>query len=221
MQTYRTAPVSKLWYRGHDPDLVFQKSFNTVSKRHHIRIWSAGTFDGKEIWLGAATHDTGVTFRPSAFEFQHKIDLDIDAERAKIVNDLLFAGCSSSVGYVQPSSRSERQYGDISTDQRIAVLLLSPCTDDQRYAGPNGLKTPATWIVRLSRRLILESRNYLVREQPYYWGYQILRWHRWPLSSQPPTSDTPDAPPEAAETAQGDATPGAPVSSNKTHRSIE
>lgn len=222
MQTYRTAPVSKLWYRGHDPDLVFQKSFNTVSKRHHIRIWSAGKFDGKEIWLGAATHDTGVTFRPTALEFQHKIDADIDHERAKIVNDLLFAGCSSAVGYVQPSTAvGGKQDNGINTDQRIAVLFLSPCTDDQRYPGPNGLKTPATWMVRLSRRLILESRNYLVREQPYYWGYQILRWHRWPLSSPPPTADGSESIPET-ETAQGDTTPGgSPASHNKRQRSIE
>lgn len=218
MQTYHTAPVSKLWYRGHEPDFVFQKSFNTVSKRHHIRIWSAGTFDGKEIWLGAATHDTGVTFRATAFEFQHKIDSEIDFERAKIVNDLLFAGCSSAVGYVQPAA--ERQDTGITTDQRIAVLFLNPCTDDQRYPGPNGLKTPATWIVRLSRRLVLESRNYLVREQPYYWGYQILRWRRWPFSSSPSTG-SPAAAPET-ETAQGDTMPvGPPVSLNKTQRSIE
>jgi hypothetical protein len=199
---------------------VFQKSFNTVSKRHHIRIWSVGTFDGKEIWLGAATHDTGVTFRPAALEFQHKIDSDVDTERAKIVNDLLFAGCSSSVGYVQPSAAGYKQNSGISTDQRIAVLLLSPCANDQRYPGPNGLKTPATWIVRLSRRLILESRNYLVREQPYYWGYEILRWRRWPLSSRPSTADTPATVSET-ETAQGDTTPGSPVPSNKTQRSIE
>jgi hypothetical protein len=222
MQTYRTAPVSKLWYRGQDPDLVFQKSFNTVSKRHHIRIWSAGTFEGKEIWLGAATHDTGVTFRPTAFEFQHKIDSDIDGERAKIVNDLLFAGCSSAVGYVQPSPNIGGKQGSvISTDERLAVLFLSPCTDDQRYPGPNGLKTPATWIVRMSRRLSLESRNYLVREQPYYGGSQFLRWHRLPFSGPPPAANDPATIPEV-ETAQGDTTPGTPTGpSHKMRRSIE
>ncbi|HEX6546460.1 MAG TPA: LssY C-terminal domain-containing protein [Bryobacteraceae bacterium] len=222
MQTYRTAPVSKLWYRGRDPDFVFQKSFNTVSKRHHIRIWSAGTFDGQEIWLGAATHDTGVTFRPTAFEFQHKIDSDIDVERAKIVNDLLFAGCSSAVGYMQPSATSGgKEDSGIITDQRLAVLFLSPCTDDQRYSSPNGLKTPATWIVRLSRRLILESRNYIIREQPYYWGYQMLRWHRLPLSGPRPPANDPAAVSEM-ETAQGDTTPTNPSgSAHRMQRSIE
>lgn len=174
MQTYRTAPVSKLLYRGELPEYVFQKSFNTVSKRHHVRIWHVGTYEGKDVWLGAATHDTGVTFRASAIEFQHKIDPDIDMERSKIVNDLLFAGCSEQAGYIQPRGNGSND-SEIDTDQRIAVLFLGACTDDQRYTGPSGLRGPTTWMARLSRRLILETRNYLTREQPYYWGYRALR----------------------------------------------
>lgn len=182
MQTYRTAPVSKLLYQDSAPDLVFQKSLNTVSKRHHVRIWLAGTYAGREVWFGAATHDTGVTFRPMAIEFQHKIDHDIDHERSKIVNDLSFAGCTQPVGYIDPRGaqlQSSPEH-DINTDQRIAVLFIGSCTDDQDYPGVNGMKGPGSWMVRLSRRLILETRNYLVREQPYYWGYEMLRWSHMP-----------------------------------------
>jgi hypothetical protein len=199
MQTYRTAPVSKLLYRGAAPELVFQKSLNTVSKRHHVRIWHAGMYAGQDVWLGAATHDTGVTFRPMAIEFQHKIDPDIDHERSKIVNDLLFAGCSRSVGYIDPGSASAQDH-DISTDSRIAVLFIGSCTDDQDYPGVAGMKGPGSWMVRLSRRLILETRNYLIREQPYYWGYEILRWRRSPFSNESRTAPNPTPPPADAQT---------------------
>ena len=43
---YPSAPVSKLLYNGAEPDLVFEKSLNTLSKRHHIRIWRA-EFEGQ------------------------------------------------------------------------------------------------------------------------------------------------------------------------------
>src|SRR6185369_3574206 len=50
---YATAPVSKLLYEGAEPDLVFQKSLNTMNKRHHIRIWHAPGA-GPDVWIGAA-----------------------------------------------------------------------------------------------------------------------------------------------------------------------
>jgi LssY C-terminus len=186
MRTYRSAPVRELIYHGAKPDVVFQKSLNTVSKRHHVRIWNSGTFEGKPVWLGAATHDTGVKFRALEIEFVHKIDPDIDTERSKIVDDLLFAGCSSSAGYLQPVTAASG--AGISTDDRIAVLFLRTCTNSQRYGAAASMKSPGSWMARLSRRLILETRYYLVRDQPYYWGYQLLRWHRSPNSEASPNS---------------------------------
>lgn len=202
MQTYRSAPVSKLVYHGAEPDLVFQKSLNTVSKRHHVRIWSVGTFEGQPVWLGAATHDTGVTFHISTVEFVHKIDPDVDTERSKIVDDLTFAGCSPSVGYLQPETPASG--ASISTDERIAVLFLETCTNRQKYASVASMKGPGSRMTRLTRRLILETRYYLVREQPYYWGYRLLTWHRSPNSqsspfSVPVESNTPAAPAISAE----------------------
>ena len=165
-------------------ELVFQKSLNTISKRHHVRIWHAGTYAGKDVWLGAATHDTGVDLWPMAVEFRHKIDPEIDTERSKIVDDLLFAGCSQSVGYIDPRSASNQDH-DISTDQRLAVLFIGSCYRRSGLPGVNGMKGPGSWMVRLSRRLILLTRNYLVREQPYYWAYEMVRWGHSTFSGAP------------------------------------
>jgi len=55
---YAGAPVSSLLINDRPPDLVFQKSLNTFAKRHHVRIWKLEKkYDGREVWVGAATHD--------------------------------------------------------------------------------------------------------------------------------------------------------------------
>ena len=120
MSGYRTAPVSRLYYRGMLPDLVFQKSLNTVTKRDHIRIWHYGDIDGEDVWLGAATHDSGITFRATAFQFSHRIDPALDVERATVVNDLAFAGCSAPARSLM--TRRRFRPAKMALQQRMAVL---------------------------------------------------------------------------------------------------
>src|SRR6185369_3002345 len=98
---YNEAPVSVLLLEGKPPDLVFQKLNNTFAKRHHLRVWlRPSTFEGKPVWVVAATHDTGISFSEQNRTFIHKIDSQIDRERAKVVNDLLFTGHVQSVALV-------------------------------------------------------------------------------------------------------------------------
>jgi len=61
---YVHAPVSRLAVNGRLPDLVYQKQTNTFAKRHHIRIWAATgqSWEGKPVWIAAATHDIGIDF---------------------------------------------------------------------------------------------------------------------------------------------------------------
>jgi hypothetical protein len=183
MSGYRTAPVSRLYYRGVLPDLVFQKSLNTVTKRDHIRIWHYGVIEGQDVWLGAATHDSGITFRASAFQFSHRIDGALDVERATVVNDLAFAGCSTPVAFINDTAEvPPSKDGFVTTDGRMAVISLQDChrpvlaaslTDDEPAPGAPGNK-----LTRVTRRLVLESRNYFLRENAYYWTYELIRYHR-------------------------------------------
>ena len=87
-QGFGRAPVSDLYMYGHREDMAFEKTLNTFLKRHHMRLWrtTATTPDGREIWLGAATHDTGLDVHPGVVS--HAIDPDLDAERAKVGADL-------------------------------------------------------------------------------------------------------------------------------------
>ncbi|MGI8988078.1 MAG: LssY C-terminal domain-containing protein [Bryobacteraceae bacterium] len=126
---YKEAPVSTLLLDGNPPDLVFQKQNNTFSQRHHLRIWRRpGDFDGQPIWVCAATHDIGIDFSDRDKTFIHKIDPDIDKERAKVVSDLLFTHLVKSMELVdrpQVPKHSQNATGDnLETDGKMAVLLF-------------------------------------------------------------------------------------------------
>jgi LssY C-terminus len=124
---YKEAPVSVLLLDGHKPDLVFQKQNNTFAKRHHLRIWQrTETFQGQAVWVSAATHDIGIEFSPEKRTFIHKIDSEIDRERNKVGNDLLFTKKGRSLGLVGRSSvpkDASNATGDkLLTDGKMLVL---------------------------------------------------------------------------------------------------
>ena len=126
---YKEAPMSILLLEGKKPDLTFQKQNNTFAKRHHLRVWRRpDTFQGKAVWVCAATHDTGIEFSPENRTFIHKIDGNIDRERAKVVSDLLFTGLVKGLALVERPAvprQSMNATGDkLESDGGMAVLLL-------------------------------------------------------------------------------------------------
>jgi LssY-like putative type I secretion system component LssY len=126
---YSEAPVSVLLLDGKPPDFVFEKLNNTFAKRHHLRVWQRpATFQGSPVWAVAATHDVGISFSQEDHTFIHKIDSQIDLERAKVVNDLIFTGRVQAIELVDRPDvprHGQNATGDsLDTDGRIAVLLL-------------------------------------------------------------------------------------------------
>lgn len=176
---YQSAPVSKIIYREREPDLVFEKMFNTLSKRHHIRLWQVSMM-GQKVWLGAASHDVGVSFRSSHMSFDHKIHPRIDLERSKTLNDLSFAGCLEPVGYVErPTLIQDRTMNGITTDGRLAVAFLkSGCSETFETPELKNPRPPLTKVARLARRMMLEGRQYVFRGNPYYLGYRAFAFNR-------------------------------------------
>ena len=74
------------------PDLLWQKSLNTYSKRDHIRQWHwSEEFDGTPVWIGATTHDVGATLSVRYKRFVHHIASNVDEERSKVIRDLRLA----------------------------------------------------------------------------------------------------------------------------------
>jgi len=121
---YSLAPMTNLTLNGRPPDAAFQKNLDTLAKRHHVRLWRD---EQSGIWLGAATEDVRYTVR--ALHVTHGTDRRVDNERAKAVDDLVFAGCVDN-GALMPRPNfkpvPEQPYSAL-TDGAIAVLRLSAC----------------------------------------------------------------------------------------------
>jgi LssY C-terminus len=127
---YGKAPVSDLYLYGRKEDLAFAKMLNTVAKRHHLRLWRTDvhTADGREIWLGASTHDFGYDVRPGVVS--HAIDPDLDDERAKVGADLAAAKlvrAEQLVTRANPLSTGLTATGATwKTDGRLLAIELVP-----------------------------------------------------------------------------------------------
>lgn len=168
MEAYTRAPVSTLLYQKRPPDLVFQKSLNTISKRHHIRIWRAEEA-GVDLWLAAATHDTSIIFDWSRMAITHRIDPYLDRERATVVNDLVFTGCTTRVTPIDRPHRAKSK----STDGALLAIEMKACdtkAPDIRYVA-----RPKRNVVTAGvRRVVLETRHYFVRANVYHWGFRSV-----------------------------------------------
>jgi hypothetical protein len=110
--------------------MVFQKALNTISKRHHVRIWkqSGILHEDRETWVAAATHDIGVASHSKGTKWFHLIDPRADREREWIKNELLFAGAAGYALVERPDAprRTKNATGDeLITDGRMLVLALA------------------------------------------------------------------------------------------------
>ncbi len=128
---YRTAPMGTMQLDGAIPGLTFQKNLNSFSKRHHVRLWKrAQQWNGQDVWLSTATEDISIGFSSHAASFTHLIDENIDLERTKVVNDLLFTGCVDSAGLVERgihTTVSKTESIPVTTDGRVAIIQMSDC----------------------------------------------------------------------------------------------
>ena len=124
---YKEAPMSVLLLESKKADFDFQKQLNTFAMRHHLRIWKRpDTWEGKPVWVCAATHDIGIEVSQEKLTFIHKIDSLIDRERAKVVTDLIFTGKVKSVALVGrpavPLDAKNATGDNLETDGAMAAL---------------------------------------------------------------------------------------------------
>jgi hypothetical protein len=143
---YQQAPVSLLTINGKPPDLIFQKSLDTFAKRHHIRIWKqSSTWQGREVWIGAATHDIDISTARAHTKWGHRIDPHVDREREWIETDLLFAGTANSYALVdrpQVPKATRNATGDvIATDGQLSIVELGSTKPNILNPGTPALKT--------------------------------------------------------------------------------
>ncbi len=126
-QGYDEAPMSILTLNGKPPDMTYEKQNNTFASRHHIRFFQMPqTFAGKPIFVAAATHDIKIYFSKTSRSITHGIDPDIDNERTKVTNDMLFTGKVKGVSLVDrtniPKDISNATGDHLKTDDKMAVI---------------------------------------------------------------------------------------------------
>lgn len=125
---YDAAPMSTLYVYGRPQDMAFEKMLNTFAKRHHLRIWKAPMTSpqGREMWLVAADHDSGVDIHPGVVS--HATDPHVDAEREKVGADLGMTGYVAAEQLVTPPhplhSGHTATGGAWETDGRVLVIDL-------------------------------------------------------------------------------------------------
>ena len=177
---YRDAPMSPMQLAGRQPDILRQRGLNTFTKRHHVRIWrQPETVDGEELWLGAATHDTSVcpTFKPLGFS--HHIEAQVDLERQKVLHDLILTGCVASHGIVDRATAGEsllHSTKHLSTDEAVVVVRLNECRAPLPVAADEAVRiAQPNRATRVTRRITLTARNYVLRENLAFRAYDTAR----------------------------------------------
>ncbi len=184
---YSMAPMSRLTFNGRPPSTAYQKSLDTLAKRHHVRFWKQGKTD---VWLGAASEDVAFTIR--RMHVTHAIDPDIDNERAKVVNDLWFTGCVDEASLVSrgPHNFVAPDGGfPIETDGDVAVLRLRPC-DGARTFPSAPLPTARARMAQAFRALGID----LLRANLLTVGVTTARMAQTLLRRKPVPSGMQDAP---------------------------
>jgi hypothetical protein len=179
--SYARAPMMPMLVDERPPDMTFQKSLNSFSKRDHLRVWkSEESFEGSSIWVAAATHDVGASLSVRRQRFVHHIEADIDEERAKVIRDLRLTGCVESV-YLAPRPDVPRHTSNatdeaVITDGELAVIRLKDCPSDRRTTTPQNIQThPGNRVFRYVRCQILTFRSDIWRANIIYGLYDLGR----------------------------------------------
>ncbi len=131
-QAYVELPMSELTLFGRVQDygLAHAEPIAVVAQRHHLRLWKAPfEAQGREVWVGAATHDTGFDRDQRNGNLTHKIDPEIDTEREYVAHSLDDTGLVAKLGYMVPREaikEARTAHGEAyRSDGRILVVILA------------------------------------------------------------------------------------------------
>jgi hypothetical protein len=128
---YLAMPMSTLFLFGRKQDFGYEMAepIAMVASRHHFRIWKAPfTWNGKEVWVGAGTHDIGFAKDHRNNNVTHKIDPAVDGERDNIGSSLQKSNKAKTFSYYLPPNPvqdAKNATGDgYHSDGRLLVIFL-------------------------------------------------------------------------------------------------
>lgn len=183
LTNYPTAPMTTQYLQGQRQDVTWQKSFDSYSRRDHLRLWEEPrNVLGQEAWLGAYSRETGAVLSITQHKFVHHLDPNLDDGVNMLVRDLTLAGCVKSV---QLMPRPELQdtfinatHDAMRTDGALTVVQLADCDGSQMaFARTNPLipVRPRSRFVRYLRTQVLLYKSDVVRGNIIYGGYDLAR----------------------------------------------
>lgn len=131
-EAYVTLPMSELRLFGRAQDFGYAQAdpVKVVAARHHFRLWKAPfELDGREVWVGAGTHDIGFDRDQRNNGVTHKIDPATDGERDYIRESLQQTGLVVKTDYVTPTdpvtSARTATGGEFHSDGRTLLVYLA------------------------------------------------------------------------------------------------
>jgi hypothetical protein len=134
---YVQMPMSQLYLFDRVQDLGYEQAepYAVVASRHHFRLWKAPfQFKGKDVWVGAGTHDIGFEKDQRNGSVTHKIDPAVDGERDHIGESLEKTGRVKIASfYLPPNPVQDARNatgGGYKSDGRILVITIA----DQKAA---------------------------------------------------------------------------------------
>jgi hypothetical protein len=176
--SYPTAPMSRQLFEGRPPDLTLEKTFDSYSKRDHLRIWKLeSTIVDVPVWVGAAVRETGATLSVIHVGFVHHVSDDLAGEERAIQRDLLAADCVDSAGKVERSGMDKAVINVIGevlrTDGSVMVLRVKACgaPSDSDLTDPRF--RPGSKFSRYLRKEILTVRSDLLRANSIYAMFRV------------------------------------------------
>ena len=179
---YHSAPMSSLRVNNVEPDMSWEKGFNDITKRHHVRLWKMyQTWEGEELWVAAATRDLEIGFLRSGRWVTHRVEENVDHERDKIAWDLAYSTCADSMDWWdRPAIPRETRNatGDLmQTDGELVVLKFNDCAHPRGVTAPGQdmLRKHGNLFERLVRREILSIRSDLIRDNIYWKAWDGAR----------------------------------------------
>jgi hypothetical protein len=183
LSNYPTAPITTQYLQGQRQDVTWQKSFNSYSRRDHIRIWEEpGTVLGQDAWLGAYSRETSAALSIAQHKFIHHLDRNLDDGVNMLARDLTLAGCVKSVQLL-PRPELHNTFmnatGDeMRTDGMLTVVQLANCVNSPtQYTRANPLipVRPRSRLVRYLRTQVLLYKSDVLRGNLIYSGYYVGR----------------------------------------------
>jgi LssY C-terminus len=183
LSNYPNAPITTQYLQGQRQEVTWQKSFNSYSRRDHVRLWEKPeTVLGQDAWLGTYSRETSAALSITQHKFIHHLDRNLDDGVNMLVRDLALAGCVKSVQLL-PRPELHNTFmnatGDeMRTDGMLTVVQLADCSNSQAEvarANPLIPIRPRSRFVRYLRTQVLIYKSDVVRGNLIYSGYYVGR----------------------------------------------